>query len=1082
MKKITILTILLIISTIFIASDRHDGDGRINNQTFAVDSKLLDANQISTWFRTNGSFNRNPTSGNSGFEWTKGSFKYARYASGIWLGAKVGNDTLVAICEYDYEYLPGYTDGSGTIQGSNDPTYRIYKLLKNSSDFDRTTWPNALLGNSDQGAPVVFEEGAWKPLDFGTITLFYAYTDSDPASHGNRAGNTLPLKADIKQVNFAFNFGGPLGNIAFSQFTIINRSTQPWNDAYLSLWTDDDLGNAVDDKVAVDSALGLGYTYNADNDDEGGYGPNPPAVGFDFFRGAIIFTNDPNDTAYVCEGKTRVAKVGYRQLGLNVFKWYANTNDPESGNPNLYYESYRYMKGLTKSGNVLINPVGNFQTTFNYSGDPVTSTGWLQANPDDQRFLQSTGPFTMNPGDTQVIVAGQVIARGSSNLNSITQLRNSDVFAQKIYNNCFNVPAPPPPPNVTYYAPGNGKIYFSWDDRPERYHEFNLFDSSYYDFKGYNVYQIKSGTNGSNASDRTLLATFDKIDGIGDIKDTIFASEYGGNVYTVIQPGSDNGIRRTFVLDKDFVLNKPIINGTPYYIAITSFGYDSLSGFSVGTPKANESAHSSAVITVIPQALTQGTQTFYSLGDTMTTSSRDFGMMPIVTSPLALLSATYTSTLSPVNGLSFTITRTLNGSSTTLISDHANLTGKQDSAKVFDGIMMLHQTLGDSGVIRDVNDLLTPNLKTRQDGWSYTPSQNRWVGGVTGQVATTKIFSNRPFQSRTMGISHPSSNNYNTFRSRVFANGTQFRPINPGINDMLTGGPLRKVRIVFGQTQKAYRYSTGSNALLTDTVLSIIPYQNMIDIPFQVFAIDPNDSTGGAQRQLNVAVVDPDNDGVWNPDTTRYGKYEVVYILASGYDANPSPLYTNKNPGNASPSTGFASMDIMYAWAPKVLRIPNGPPLTYTAGDVLEIYPYLITRPEFVPGYPVKYSWTVQGTIIGNSGLATSRNDMDRVNVFPNPYFGGSRLETNSINRFVYFSNLPTKCTIYIYSLSGVLVRKISRDNTDPNNSLEKWNLRNQDDISVASGMYIAVVDVPGVGTKVLKFAIFTPEERINVF
>jgi hypothetical protein len=47
---------------------------------------------------------------------------------------------------------------------------------------------------------------------------------------------------------------------------------------------------------------------------------------------------------------------------------------------------------------------------------------------------------------------------------------------------------------------------------------------------------------------------------------------------------------------------------------------------------------------------------------------------------------------------------------------------------------------------------------------------------------------------------------------------------------------------------------------------------------------------------------------------------------------------------------------------------------------------------------------------------------------------------------------------------------------------LERWDLRNQDDIPIASGMYIALVDAPGIGTKVLKMAIFTPEERIDTF
>ncbi len=44
----------------------------------------------------------------------------------------------------------------------------------------------------------------------------------------------------------------------------------------------------------------------------------------------------------------------------------------------------------------------------------------------------------MNPGDTQIIVIAQVIARGSSNLNSITKLRETAQTALNFYNDCFS--------------------------------------------------------------------------------------------------------------------------------------------------------------------------------------------------------------------------------------------------------------------------------------------------------------------------------------------------------------------------------------------------------------------------------------------------------------------------------------------------------------------------------------------------------------------------------------------------------------------------------------------------------------------
>ena len=98
---------------------------------------------------------------------------------------------------------------------------------------------------------------------------------------------------------------------------------------------------------------------------------------------------------------------------------------------------------------------------------------------------------------------------------------------------------------------------------------------------------------------------------------------------------------------------------------------------------------------------------------------------------------------------------------------------------------------------------------------------------------------------------------------------------------------------------------------------------------------------------------------------------------------------------------------------------------------------------------------------------------LNRINIFPNPYYGFSELEYNSTGeKFVYVSNLPAKADIRIYSLDGVMVRKILRNELTAESSLEKWDLRNQSGEYVSSGIYILYVDCPGIGSKTLKAAI----------
>ena len=59
--------------------------------------------------------------------------------------------------------------------------------------------------------------------------------------------------------------------------------------------------------------------------------------------------------------------------------------------------------------------------------------------------------------------------------------------------------------------------------------------------------------------------------------------------------------------------------------------------------------------------------------------------------------------------------------------------------------------------------------------------------------------------------------------------------------------------------------------------------------------------------------------------------------------------------------------------------------------------------------------------------------------------------------------------TIRIYTLAGVFVQRIDKNSTSP---FVDWNLLNADNIPVASGVFLAYVEIPDVGTKILKIAV----------
>ena len=60
--------------------------------------------------------------------------------------------------------------------------------------------------------------------------------------------------------------------------------------------------------------------------------------------------------------------------------------------------------------------------------------------------------------------------------------------------------------------------------------------------------------------------------------------------------------------------------------------------------------------------------------------------------------------------------------------------------------------------------------------------------------------------------------------------------------------------------------------------------------------------------------------------------------------------------------------------------------------------------------------------------------------------------------------------------MSGHLVRKLEKN--DPSTPFFRWNLLNEYDIPVASGIFIYHIEAPGIGEKIGKMVIFNSTYR----
>ena len=511
----------------------------------------IDVNQAEMVVTNHGSFAYDLIEGNSGLFFPRGTTNTVVFASGLWIGAKVGDEEAarVTVGEYSQEYSPGNINPDGSYPDAGDPDMRMYKINWNDPDHelseDYLNWP------SDLGAPVD-QDG--NPQRLGDQTLWSVFHDANPADHSNDAGNSIPLGVEVQQTTFAFDRQGGLGNTIFTKFLIINRSDATLDSAYVSVWSDPDLGGAGDDLVGCDVDLSLGYCYNVSNNDQL-YGSRPPAVGYDFFQGPIV-AGAETDTAYV----SGVPVPGFKNLPMTSFNKYTNGTDPHTPG-----ETYNYMQGRNADGTPVTDPDGNV-TFFQNPGDPVAGTGWLDSNAADRRYMLSAGPFTMAPGESQEVVVGIVVAQGPNRLGSVSLLKIYDAEAQSAYDVNFDLPKPPPRP-VTHARPYDGAVDLYWEPYAEDVPtEINERLGVLYEFEGYNVYQ-----GASVGGPWTKIATFDRDSQFSSIYADVVNEDAGVIERQLVQTGNDNGLQWNIRVDQDVIGGGPLVNFKEYYFAVSAY-------------------------------------------------------------------------------------------------------------------------------------------------------------------------------------------------------------------------------------------------------------------------------------------------------------------------------------------------------------------------------------------------------------------------------------------------------------------------------------------------------------------------------
>ncbi|MDP3148857.1 MAG: TasA family protein, partial [Ignavibacteria bacterium] len=645
----------------------------INKPNTNESNNFIAINQIFMWVSNNGMGSHDPRTDGSGFYWPGGENATisAIFEDGLIWGAKVDTQIRVNGSVYRHGLQAGKILPNGEADNPNLEKYRIYKIRKgweslppgprrDTYEKDYHEWP------IEDGAPYVLDkEGNKVPNFVGDEVLWCVSNDMDQTRSTYTYG-TLPMGLEQQMTVFGFNRSGDLGDMVFKKYKLINKGNLTLREVYLAYWSDTDLGDASDDYTGCDTTLKLGYTYNGDNNDENYYGTTPPAVGYVFFQGPMVEGAATDSAKFLS-----VWRHGYKNLPMTAFTFFINSDatgrflDPDQGVAAGSVQFYNNMTGKSKTGVQFVDPNTGISTNIILAGDPVAGTGWYEGYvgwpggpgpPYDRRHLMSSGPFTMAPGDTQEVVIGIVIARGSNNLNSITELKKKTKIAQTAYDKDFSSMQPPLDPIVTSVV-DDKQVTFHWEPNTEDYDVVDPFITgkgkadTTYTFEGYRIWQFEDEL-GRNPK---LLKIFDIKNNVTKV--TQILDFNGVKVEQTIFEMPNQGIARFFSTNFDKINYTPLINGTSYYFGVTAFGYSKDSD-----PQYLENPVK--IIKVVPEKIGFDSSFTYRYGSYIdakqTAGVEDGNVRLFVVNPLELTGDTYKVTFDS------TIIRNFNNTADTL--------------------------------------------------------------------------------------------------------------------------------------------------------------------------------------------------------------------------------------------------------------------------------------------------------------------------------------------------------------------------------------------------------------------------------
>lgn len=632
--------------------------------------------------------------------------------------------------------------------------------------------------------------------------------------------------------------------------------------------------------------------------------------------------------------------------------------------------------------------------------------------PQDGDFIYASGFFPLIPsnGNSDVKERFSVALLFGEDLNDI--VGNKQVV-QQIYNAGYKFPQPPRKPTVTL-THEDGKVVIYWDG--EKTENTIDFITKRKDFQGYKIYRATD----ANFSDARVITSglgilsFDKPIAQFDLVDSVLGFFYPSPALltqvggTTYYLGNNTGLVNKYV-DSNVTL------GVTYYYAVCSYdaGDEALDIFPTENTKFIQRTNTGQII----------------LDDN--TGYITPGARPSGYTPPGILN------LKQSDGFIGT------GNIAIEVIDQKAIRNNYSYKVAF-------QDSGAEGYTKNWSliDLISPDTV-------YVPS-------------IKKTYIVEPMQT----ISLPAGTD------TVFVNGLPYKIT----NDSYTGNYdtlVNKSSMFSGNTpiRQGLRLQLYNDAVIRqDTAKSgfVPPKPNPPVFSFELF-IDPNNSDNNGipypsdyAVEFYNAVVDtsiaflvagvnylatPVNFKVKN---VTHNKYIDFFYRKTGTISATHSIIFRENIGGKDTTT----------WR-VVLRYTGGAPLE--TDGTLEFY----TLKPF--NRNDSYNFNTFGAVITQE---KAKQQLDKIKVVPNPYVvtheGEARLLSTQTSgrgeREIRFTHIPPGTKISIFTVRGELIRTLYHDNLFVGDVY--WNLRTEENLDVAYGVYIFVAETPEAGSKIGKFAL----------